>query len=70
MTMLTHTRGAFERTAHSSGGLGAIGTAAAKAHLATIKRLCNRALTVLAAGGVLAAIVALKAAIYLPRLNY
>jgi hypothetical protein len=70
MTMLTHTRGRFERTAHSSGRQGAIGTAAAKAHPATIKRFCICALTLLAAGGALAAIIALKAAIYVPRFNY
>jgi hypothetical protein len=69
MTMLTHTRGRFERTAHSSGRQGAVGTAA-KAHPATIKRFCICALTLLAAGGALAAIIALKAAIYVPRFNY
>jgi hypothetical protein len=51
-------------------GQAGYGTAAAKAHLATIKRFCICAFTVLAAGGVLAAIVALKATIYLSRLNY
>jgi hypothetical protein len=70
MTMLTHPRGPFERAADSSGRPDTVGAAAAKAHLATIKRFCICALTVLAAGGVLAAIIALKATIYLSRLNY
>lgn len=70
MTMLTHPRGPLDQAADSSGRLDTVGTAAAKAHLATIKRLCICALTVLAAGGALAAIIALKATIYLSRLNY
>ena len=65
MTMLTHTRGPFERAAHSSarpcpGG--------AKAHLTTVKRFLAGVLTILAAGTAVAAIMALKIAIYLPRL--
>jgi hypothetical protein len=70
MTMLMHTRGPFERAADSSDRQDAVATAAAKAHLAAIKRFCICALTVLAAGGVLAAIIALKATIYLSRFNY
>jgi hypothetical protein len=69
MTMLTHPRGPLDQAADSSGRR-TVGTAAAKAHLATIKRFCICALTVLAAGGVFAAIIALKATIYLSRLNY
>jgi hypothetical protein len=38
----------------------------AQAHLAMIGRFCIGALTLLAAGGVVAAIMALKIAIYLP----
>jgi hypothetical protein len=70
MTMVMHTRGPLDRAADSSGRLDTVGTAAAKAHLATIKRFCICAFTVLAAGGVFAAIIALKATIYLSRLNY
>jgi len=70
MTMLMHTRGPLERAAHSSGRPDAVGTAAGNAHLATIKRFCICALTIMAAGGAVTAIIALKAAIYLPRFNY
>ena len=43
---------------------------AAEAHLAMIKRFCISALTVLAAGGAIAAIIALKAAIYFWVFHY
>jgi hypothetical protein len=68
--MLTYSRGPLDQAADSSGRPDTVGAAAAKAHLATIKRFCICALIVLAAGGVLAAIIALKATIYLSRLNY
>jgi hypothetical protein len=71
MTMLTHARAPLDRTRHSSGKRDAAETAAAQAHLqaqlTTIKRFCMTALTVVAAGAVLVAIMALKVAIYLPR---
>jgi hypothetical protein len=38
--------------------------------LAKIKRLCVCAITILAAAGALAGIIALKATVYLSRLNY
>jgi hypothetical protein len=70
MTMLTHTSGAFERAAHSPVRQHASQTAAAKAQLAAIKRVMLCAVTILVATGALAAIIALKTAIYLSRLNY
>jgi hypothetical protein len=70
MTMLTHSRGPFERSAYSSGRRDTAGAGAAEAHLAMIKRFCICALTILAAGGALAAIIALKAAIYYWRFHY
>ena len=66
MTMLTHTRGAFEPAGRletrSEPGAGS-----AAAHLAAIKRACLGALAILLGGSVVAAIMALKIAIYLPR---
>jgi hypothetical protein len=70
MTMLTHTHGPFERDAHSPASRNTAQTAAAKAQLAAIRRFCLCAVAILAAGGTLAAISALKTAIYLSRLNY
>jgi anti-sigma factor RsiW len=64
MTMLMHTRGPLERDASSVVRRDAASDEAAKARLALIKRVCIGALTVLAATGALAAIIALKAAIY------
>jgi hypothetical protein len=65
MTMLTHTRGPFERAAHSSVRPY---PGSAKAHLTAVKRFLAGVLTILAAGTAVAAIMALKIAIYLPRL--
>ena len=62
MTMQTHTGGSFKPARRSAGGQTA-GRAAAQAHLAMIKRFWISALTVLAAGATLAAIIALKAAL-------
>jgi hypothetical protein len=78
MTMLTHARAPFERARRTSGKRDTAETAAARAHLqahlqahlATIKRFCMTALTVVAAGTVLVAIMALKVAIYLPRVTH
>jgi hypothetical protein len=67
MTMLTHTRGPFERAPCSSGGQDPAAAGSAAAHLAMIKRFCVAAVTLLAAGAAVAAIMALKVAIYLPR---
>jgi hypothetical protein len=70
MTMLTHPRGPFERARYSLGRRDTDGTIAAEAHLAMIRRFCICAVTILVAGGAVAAIIALKAAIYLSRFNY
>jgi hypothetical protein len=70
MTMLTHTRDVFERTARSPMGQPPGRTAAATARRATIRRLCRGVVTVLAAGSVLTAIIALKAVIYLLRFSH
>jgi hypothetical protein len=67
MTMLTHTRGPFERAPSSSARPYKAGTGTAKARLSTIRRFLAGVLTILAAGTAVAAIMALKIAIYLPR---
>jgi hypothetical protein len=64
MTMLMHTRDPFERVRSSMEKRDSIRQGASKAYLATIKRLCIGALTVLAAGAALAAVIALKAALF------
>jgi hypothetical protein len=69
MTMLMHSRDPFERAPASTKRRDADREAAAQARLAMIKRLCSRALVVLAAAGALAAIIALKAAIYYWRFH-
>jgi hypothetical protein len=63
MTMLMHTRGPFERARDSSQRRDRTAMRAA-AHLFMIKRLCLGALTALAAGAALAAVIALKAALF------
>jgi hypothetical protein len=71
MTMLMHTRGPIERAPRSSPTRRHLpGAAAAKAHLAAIGRFLAVALTLLAGGTALAAIMALKIAVYLPRLMH
>jgi hypothetical protein len=69
MTMLMHTRGPLERVPCSSEGQETAGAGAGRPRLATIKRICIGALTVLAATGALAAIIGLKAAIYYWRFH-
>jgi hypothetical protein len=64
MSMLMHTGGSFKPVRHSPNGQNTAGTVVANAHLAMIKRFCISTLTVLAVGGTLAAIVALKAALF------
>jgi hypothetical protein len=64
MTMLMHTRGPLERAPYSSQRRDTVAARPAAAHLAMIRRFCVGGLTVLAAGGALAAIIALKAAIF------
>jgi hypothetical protein len=64
MTMLMHARGPFERAPGSLKKRDTAEAPSTKTHLALLKRVCISALTVLAATGALAAIIALKAAIY------
>jgi hypothetical protein len=66
MTMLTHMRGPFERIPYASSSRRPAEADRAAAHLATIKRFLIGIVTILAAGTVVAAIMALKIAIYLP----
>jgi hypothetical protein len=66
MTMLTHTHGPFERTPHSSGARSPAAARSAAAQLSMIKRFCVGAVTILAAWAAVAAIMALKIAVYLP----
>jgi hypothetical protein len=70
MTMLMHVRDPFERAPSSIKGREPVRQGVALAHLATIKRLCVGALTVLAAGATLAAIIALKAALFFWVFHY
>ena len=70
MTMLTHARGPLQRPTYSPRRQDAAAAGAAEAHLAMIKRFCISALTVLAAGGAIAAIIALKAAIFFWVFHY
>ncbi len=65
MTMLTH--GPFRRARPTSSSRGGARARGAAAPLATIKRYCIGAVTILAAGIALVAIMALKIAIYLPH---
>ena len=71
MTMLTRIRAARSSglaTRWTTGPTFARRSAAA--HLATIKRFFLGVLTILVAGTAVAAIMALKIAIYLPRFHY
>ena len=64
MAMLTH---GFERPFRPSDAQQSATPGMAGAHLTTIKRACLFLLTVLLAGGALAAVIALKTAIYFWR---
>jgi hypothetical protein len=70
MTTLAHTGGSFEPPRRSPGEQNTAGRVAANAHLAMIKRFSIGVLTVLAAGGALAAIVGLKAALFVWVYHY
>jgi hypothetical protein len=70
MTMLMHTGGSFKPAHRSADGQDPAGTVAANAHLAMIKRFCISILTGLAVGGTLAAIVALKATLFVWVFHY
>jgi hypothetical protein len=67
MTLLTHPGGPSARPRHASESRDPARIGAGAAYLATAKRLFARALVLLAAGLALAAIMALKVAVYLPR---
>lgn len=69
MTMPTHAGGRFRLVRYSSGGQDAAGTGA-YTRKTIIKRFGMRVLTILIVGGVVAGIIALKAAIFFSRLNY
>ena len=64
MAMLTHD---FERSFSPSQPL--VRPAATNAHLATVKRFCLCALGALLAGSAVAAIIALKTAVYFARFH-
>jgi hypothetical protein len=64
MTMLRHTSGPFEPTRHSLQPRDRVPARPAAAYLAVIRRFCLGALTVLAAGAALAAVIALKTALF------
>jgi hypothetical protein len=70
MTMLIHTRGPLERTPSPSRTRDTAAAGAARARLAMIKRFCISALTVVAAGCALVAIMGLKVIVYLPRFHH
>jgi len=70
MTMLTQTRGPLERALYSSQRRDSAAARPAAAHLAMIKRFGMCALTVLAAGGAIAATIALKAVLFLWVFHY
>lgn len=70
MAMLTHTHGPLERTPSVSRRRDTAAAAAAQVRRATIKHFCISALTVVAAGCALVAIMALKLIAYLARVHY
>ena len=67
MSMLMHR---LEQPADSSRKRYALWAGLSKAHGATIKCLCLRALAVVLMGGVLAGLIALKTVAFLWRLHY
>ena len=67
MTLLTHPGGPSARPRHASESRDPARIGAAAAYLATAKRLFPRVLVLLAAGLALAASMALKVSVYLPR---
>ena len=67
MTMSTHTGGSLERVPYPAGNQEPARAGAAAAYLAMIKRFSMCVLMILGAGVAIAAIMALKVAIYLPR---
>jgi hypothetical protein len=70
MTMLMHGRGPMDRVHSPSSRRDAAGPEARRARLAKVKQFCISALAVVATGGFLVAIMALKIIAYLPRFHY
>ena len=70
MTLLTHPSEPLQRAAASSEERKKPDSRAAAAGLAHIKQLCMCAFTILLTVGILVGGIALKAAVYLSRLNY
>ncbi len=70
MTMLMHTSDPLGRSVSSMKRRDTASKGVAQAHLAVIKRLGAGTLVVLAAGGALAAIIALKAALFIWVFHY
>ena len=70
MTMLMQTRDPLERVPSSVERRDIIGEGTAEAHPAMIKRFRAGAMTVLAAGAALAAIIALKVALFFWVFHY
>lgn len=70
MTMLMHSYTRSRRPQYSPETRGTAQATVSRARLATIKRLCLRALAVLMVGGALAGLIALKAAIFLMYFNH
>jgi hypothetical protein len=78
MTVTTHTSRPLQRTASPSARPTSVEAQAAAAdlaarraaHLAMIRQFCRVGLTILLAGGALAAIIALKTVVYFLRYNY
>lgn len=66
MAMLTHH---FERPFRSSGRQHVVTRVSATVHLAVLRRFLPCALAVLVAGGAVAAVIALKTAIYFSRFH-
>jgi hypothetical protein len=69
MAMLTPTPAPFEQTPRSPGSRDTVWPVKTEAYGAPVKLFFLCALTVLLAGAALGGIIALKAAIYLSRLN-
>jgi hypothetical protein len=70
MTMLTHIRGPLDWAPYSSQRRDTVAAHPAAEHPAMIKRFCMCALTVVAAGSAIAAIIALKAAMFFWVFHY
>jgi hypothetical protein len=70
MTMLTFTRGPFERARATPRNRRSTGIGRAAAYLPTIRRFCLGVVTILVAWIALAAIMAVKVIAYLPHFHH